>query len=202
MSRLVNAALAAFALSFTAAEAATVGGFTFADDAIADELTASTGTFSVSGGTLAQVLTDASPDTWAGGNGPGLSLTLAFVDNVVVNDAGADIVLFELGVPGTFDVTINGVTLSFLSAATGGVAAGFALNAALIDLSAFGLATLSSLFIGMTSTAGNNPPPALSLVAALNSRPVGEVPLPAALPLFLAGIGGLAAARRRKARTA
>ena len=127
-------------------------------------------------------------------------MDLGFTDNVVVNGAGNDLVLFELGVPDSFTVTINGVTHTYPTSGTGFNAGGFSLNAVALDLDAFGLgagATINSLrlaFVASGTVAST------SLVGALNSRGFGGVPEPATWAMMITGfglVGGVLRSRRR-----
>jgi hypothetical protein len=96
------------------------------------------------------VVSDGSADTEAFGK---VALDVGFTDNVVVNGAGPDLAVFESGVP-------EGFTVAVFDAATGTYSAplrfdpigigfydhcGFAVNAALVDLSSFGVARLGTV---------------------------------------------------------
>jgi hypothetical protein len=196
-------ALFCFTLGPSPAAAVTVGGLDFADDAFADVLLDSFGEFTFNGGSLAASVTGSDVETFAFSFTTGAFLQLGFTSVFVVNDVGYDLALFELGVPDTFSVTINGVTLDVLASDTGFTAAGFALNVALLDLSDFNLLagdTISSLLIGMDIQGPTGTVPSLAAVGALNSIPiaVAVVPLPATLPLLLAGLAGLGLIARRR----
>ena len=195
---------AALSTVITPAAAITaVGGYNFEDNAFADTLISSSGGYSVTGDSLAAALTDKNPGTFALSTTLGVTdfVQLGFTDNVLVNGLGADLVLFELGVPSVFGVsiTIGGTTRSYASVSTGAQAGGFGLNAAAIDLSDFGIAfgaSLSSIVILMGDA--SNTQPSLSLVGALNSRELGsQIPEPASLSLAVIALLGLAATRRR-----
>jgi hypothetical protein len=177
--------------------AANVGGYNVA--ASADSLISSTGDFIFTGGTLASTLTDSDPGTYAYSDTPGASVTLGFSSGIE-NGAGADFVLFELGTPDTFDVTVNGVTLSGISAATGVDAGGYSLNATSFDLADFGVASgasVSSLLIGLDTQAGSGTVPSLSYAGALN---VSAAPEPSTWLLMIAGVSGVGLMLRRAKR--
>lgn len=180
-----------------AAAVVTVGGFNFDDNAFVDSLVASSGTYTTSGGTLAQVLTDIDASTYAFSFDTGAFVDLAFTDNVAVNGTGNDIVLFETGVPDAWNVTINGVTLNFLPVSTGSSAGAFALNAAALDLTAFGIApgaSISQLRLGFVTT---GTVASTSLVGALNSgAAIGGIPEPETWAMMLLGFGFMGGALR------
>lgn len=115
-NKAVAAALAAgigVAAAPDARAAVTIGGLIFDDNAFADVLIRSSGTFSTAGGTLAQALTDIDAGTSAFSFTQGAFVELGFTDNVVVNGPGADLALFELGFDDTVTVSIGGTILSY-----------------------------------------------------------------------------------------
>jgi hypothetical protein len=180
-----------------------VGGYGFNDNAFVDQVTGSSGTFSTVGGTLSQVLTDKNPASFAWSYDQGAFLDLAFVDNVALNGAGKDIVLFELGAPNTWTVTINGISHNYTSVDTGQNvlvgATSYDLTAAAFDLSDFGIAAGGSIsnfrlsFVPVTDTFGTTIA-STSLVGALYP----PVPEPATWMTMLLGFAGIGLAMRRR----
>lgn len=192
---LVAAALAAASMSASATT--TVGGIAFEDNAFADALYYSFGDYTTSGGSVASVLTDKDPGTYAFSFTPGANVLLGFTDNNVYNGAGYDLAIFELGVPDTFKVTFGNQTKSYTSAGTGFSAGGYALNVAFVDFSDFGIADGANLtYQSITLDTNIGTVPSLSLVGALHtSLPVPE---PETYGMMLSGLAlmGLVARRR------
>ena len=121
----------------TAANATVVvGGYSFDDNAFADYLISSSGSYITSGGSLESCVTGANVDTWAGSWDPGAYLDLGFSDNYIVNGPGNDLALFDLGVEATFEVsvTIGGTTHLYDTFDTGYSGGGYNLNIALVNL--------------------------------------------------------------------
>ena len=195
--------LATAVASFSASKAAIIiGGFSFDDNAFADTLISSSGTFTTSGGTLNSVLTDKNPGTFAYSFTPSAFVELGFTDNLLVNGSGADLVLFELGDVDALKVSIGGVIRTYATAFTGQTAGGFNLNAVGIDLNDFGIAngaTLNSIVIGMDIENARGTVPSLSLAGALNTvAPRHSVPdSGSSIGLLLVGSLALAGMRRR-----
>lgn len=199
-TKLVLAAALA-AASVGAQAVTTIGGINFDDNAFADALYYSAGSFTTSGGSLASVLTDKNPGTYAFSFSAGANVMLGFTDNGVYNGAGADLAIFELGIPDTLTVSFGTQSLSYLSTYTGYSAGGYNLNVALVDFSDFGIATGANLTyqsIGLSTVAAGGTVPSLSLVGALHTA--APVPEPETYALMLLGIGAVGLGSRLRKR--
>ncbi len=212
----LRSACAALALATSLGAGATtleIGGLSLDSQGFADQLISSSGSFSTNATSLAQALTDHSLSTWvratAAGDSTGSTLVLGFSDNRLVNGAGDDLVLFEVGHEAYeysqegFDslwVTVNGVTRLYFTTETSTHVDDHNVNMTRIDLSHFGLAEgvqLDRVQIGLGyDTRGSLPQ--LQLVAAMHSV-AAPVPEPASLLLLAAGGLLLAGLQRRRA---
>ena len=181
------------------AQAALVGGFDIVSyatnlDAVTPLLLA--GDIVTTGGTLPNVTTDQSVDSYAQlpstATAGSITLTLGFASNTLVNGTLNDLVLFDIGTPDAFTVTINNQTMTASTLDTGFTTSkGAQLNAAVIDLSSFGVAngaTVPSIDIGLARGGAS-----FALAGAISS-----VPVPAAVWLFGSGLLGLVGVARRK----
>ncbi|WP_077035713.1 PEP-CTERM sorting domain-containing protein [Pelomonas sp. KK5] len=212
MSSKHLAAAAGLLIAASGAHAAlSIGGLTFADDSYADQLVASTGIYTVNGPSLAAALTDKDLSTWATSMTPGASVTLRFTDNSVVNGAGDDLALFEVGHEAyeysqegfdSFNVTINGITRTYFTTETTTIVDDHNVNMTTLDLSFFGIAagaSVNEIQIGMDfDTRGSRPQ--LQLVAAIHSGAATAVPEPQSFAMLAAGLGVLACAARRRSQ--
>lgn len=193
-------ALTALLLVFSMASSAhadLIGGLNITS--FADSLISSSGTFTTSGGSVAAVLTDHDPGTYAYSSDSGAYVQLGF-SHPIVNGPGYDLALFELGTPDTFklSITLGGTTIQYLSSDTGFTIGMYNLNVATINLDDFGLsvgATVDQIVVGLDvqSIYGNRP--SLSLAGALNS-----VPVPGAVGLLGSGLLGLVGMGRRRSK--
>jgi hypothetical protein len=191
-------AVIALLLSFFVAgyaDATSIGGLEITS--FADSLSSSSGDFTTVGGTLAAVLTDQDPATYAWSWTPGAYVVLNF-STPIVNGPGVDLALFETGATDTFklSLTVGGTTINYPSVYTGLPAGGFNLNVATIDLTNFGVAadgTVNQIVVGLDIEGGTGTVPSLSLAGALNA-----VPVPGAIWLLGSGLAGLLGWRRLK----
>lgn len=158
----------------------------------------------VSGNALAESL-DASPTTIlldlgaqivaTVTGGPSLSVTVNPVSNQTFNASAYDGTI-DFG--GTSGVTYNGIggLDSDFSVLTSGLA-GFIGNG-MISIGLTGTGTSTASGAGNLITQFSTNAAAEATVTYTYTPPTSEVPLPAGLPLLLAGLGGLALVRRRK----
>ena len=214
MKLIITSGFTTVVLLFLAAfqaNAAVVGGYTFADDAFVNQLVSSNGSFLnynsatssnvISTSQLRADLTDNSAGTYVLSMSPNAYVDLAFGSTNVVNGAGNDLAFFFAG-SATFSVNLSGQTQSFSTMDTGYTVRDsfgtYSLAVALVDLSGFGLAQNASL--GTFRVMLNNSSPALSLVGSFNTQntPNNPVPVPAPLILLFSGIAALGLVGRRK----
>ena len=177
--------------------AVVVAGKSYADNAGVDQVLGSTGSFTTSGGPMASVLTDTNAATYAFSFSSAATLSLGWAGRMATNGAGADIDLYELGTPDSLSVTINSITKTYLSQATGSLIGGYALNRIGVDLADFGIASgagVDALTIGMSINAGTVP--SLSFVAGNYVAAVPEVSTVAMMGLGLLGLAGVTRRRR------
>lgn len=172
----------------------TVAGIHFQDNAFADTVLASFGTYTLGAATLQAAVTGAGLDKYAYSSTPGAYIELGFTDNFLVNGPGNDLALFEFGMPDSFRIslTLGGISHNYLCARTGlfgaGPLSGNSVTVAQVNLDDFGLAPgtqLSSIVVGMDLVTNNRTTPSLSVVGALNSEPVPE---PSSVLLLASGL--------------
>lgn len=178
----------------------TIGPYTFDNDAFPDSATYISGgpatfSFPSTGDINQDLLLAAGPDPALHVYAAPIKFYLEFLDNSVINYAGADLVLFELNLPDTAEVAVridNGTGWTtpqiFSFTYTGFTAAGLPLNAVAIDLDVFGVPAVSQvkkIEINNTST-GETISSAIAGVGALNNTRV--VPAPGAALLGCIGV--------------
>ena len=209
--------------------AGTVGGRTFADNAFADAVTLPAVNYLLWDGTTANVVNGSTDASVAGAamldtplSNPTLStstfgacaigqteaacgqVNVSFLDNRIVNGAGADFTVFDINNPSDFKVTLNGVTLVRSTVLAGTTprppdlgTTPWNLNAADFDLSDFGLAAGATasgfqLHWGLGETTASRG--GVALIGAVNS-----IPEPATYLLWMAGLAALMVFSRRSA---
>ncbi|WP_413175649.1 hypothetical protein [Anabaena azotica] len=180
------------------ASAVTIAGYELNETA--DQLLATYGNFTTSGGTLQSVLLDQDVATYAYSFTPGAFVKLGF-SNGVINALGDDLALFDLGIADAFSVTINNVQKIYSTADTGYSTGGVdddIINVATINLDDFGIASggfIYDLIIGLDNKTPLQTVPSLAVIGSLNGR---SVPEPSAMFGVLATAGFLACQRKLK----
>ena len=145
------------------------------------------------------MLVGSDTDDYAFTNDAGADVVMKFTDNSVVNGSGADLAVYELGIPDAFDlgITVGGTTHFYVTAATGATTSGgYSLNVAEVNLDDFGVPAGGSInTIQVYEDQAEGEAPSLTAFGAINS---GTVPEPAsAAVLGLAGPAALLGRRRR-----
>ena len=210
------AASAAMLMAGSAQASTTIGGFTFTSSAtsvisVGPTNASDWATFGVPFGpnaaaTLAAALTDNNPATGASYSPAPGTVTLGFA-NGILNGNGNDFVLFDFSDLRPFTVTINNVSVTRVTSATGSTVTlpssivPFSLNAAAFDLTEFGLAagsSISSVQISLNRT--SNFPTTLTFAGVLNTGTGAVVPEPSTWMLMIMGFGLIAQQLRRRHR--
>ena len=212
LQRAACAAALCVASVGASADTLEIGGLQLDSLGFADRLISSSGSFTTNAGSLAAALTDHNLATWAqatsAGDSQSSTVVLGFSDNRLVNGAGDDLVLFEVGHVAYeysqegFDslwVTLNGVTRLYFTTETSTHVDDHNVNMTRIDLSHFGLvegAVLDRVQIGLGYDTRDSLPQ-LQLVAAMNSV-AAPVPEPSSGLMLAAGGLLLAGVLRRR----
>ncbi|MBD2293559.1 hypothetical protein H6G06_08670 [Anabaena sphaerica FACHB-251] len=180
------------------ASAVNIAGYDFNDEDFANTLVNFAGNFTTPGGSIQTVLTDQDLTTYAFSFTPGAFVQLGF-NTPVINLSGNDLAFFDLGIPDTFQVSIDGNNyLPYDSLFTGFSTSNptFNVNVATIDLNDFGVAlndSISEIYIKLDTLSGDDTVPSLALVAAIRTTPE-----PSAMFGLLATVGFLACQRKFK----
>jgi hypothetical protein len=200
LSMLSLALVAVLLLASVPAHAGTItlAGYTFSDNAFADQVLSCSGQllFNSTGilgdnqwlglnnfADLESAIIGSNLNTYVSLGINSLYLELGFSDNLVVNGPGADLVLFELSRLDDFSVslTVGGPVITAVSNSTGYSNGNYGVNAALVDLSSLGVQSGNSVDrIVLHKAVVDNPNPFISVypdvaaVGALNSVPVPE----------------------------
>jgi hypothetical protein len=111
---------------------------------------------------------------------------VTFGNAALQNRAGADFVIFELGIPDDVSVTLNSITNTYLTVNTGFTAAGFNLNAIAIDLSNFGIA--NNALVSTIEVNNASPVTGSASIDAIGALNTSSVPEPST---FVSLAGGL-----------
>lgn len=206
-----NAAFAVLAFGACSASAATVtiGPYTFDTTAFPTSATFVSGgpsafNFATTGSVNGDILKALDSDLGSYLFGTPTTFDATFGNGGIRNGAGADFVVFELGAPDNFSLTINGSTQSFLTASIGVTSPdGFAVNAAAVDLTSFGVASnavVNTIRLNDASTApGGTISASIAAIGALNFGPVSPgVPEPSTMLLSMGALAFTGFARRRR----
>jgi hypothetical protein len=189
------------------ASAVNIAGYEIDERGFADTLINSGGSLSTpQGGSISTALTDRSLLTSVVSQNPATNpfVTLGFLNNPVVNEAGKnDLVFFELGSIDFLDITINGilktVITEWITGETLGTSPDRNINAVEIDLDDFGISagqSITEVKVGLgTRFPFTNTTADLALVASLNTQ---DVPEPSAIFGLLATFGFIAYQQKQK----
>jgi hypothetical protein len=180
------------------ASAVTIGGIEVDTNALADLLLDSANVTSNGNSVESSIIDGNVATTVFASSTPGAFVKLGF-SNPILNAVGDDLALFELGLPDSFSVEINGQTFDYQTYETGDFTDNpiRSINVATLDFSDFGIALgdyVSEILVKLDNLSPDNgTTPALGLVAGIRS-----VPEPSAMFGLLATAGFLACQRKLK----
>lgn len=210
MFQRLTTTLLALALSIGTAHAATVGSFTFDDNAFADDAMVAL-TIPGTRGPAQSPASAADGDLSTASNLNDSFVELFFTDNVLINGPGDDIVIFSNSNNNVIRLWAGlnngpwttGIGSTIVPVDAPGNTSGFGIAAATIDLSTLGYADGAEITDGIYLARGGVFTTVWD-VAALNSRdttppPPSTVPLPAGIPLLFSALVAFAFLRRRHA---
>lgn len=213
--------ISVFYLLSTDTFAVSVAGITFDDNAIANQVTGSNGTFvnwnpafditGISSAQLATDMTDTSAASYVFSHDSNAYIDLAFTNTSVYNGAGNDLAIFfvgtgshtgnltllddNLGSIAFSDLTFTGYNVPELFYDASGKQIISPIYVSYLDLSVLGIEEGVALNNFRLEIANASAAP--SLLAALNTTAPAAVPLPPTLLLFISGLLGLAIKTRR-----
>jgi len=124
-----------------------------------------------------------------------VGFTITFGNGALQNLAGADFVIFELGIPDEISVTVSAITNSYLTVNTGLTAAGFNLNA--ISINHFGIA--NNAFVSTIEVNNASPVTGSASKDAIGALNTNTVPEPGTLVSFAGRFVLLFLFRRKQA---
>lgn len=211
MFQRICAPVLALGLCVGMAQGATVGSFTFDDDAFADDAIVAL-TVPGTRGPAQNPAGAGDGDLSTASNLNDSFVEIFFTDNILINGPGDDIVIFSgtnnnrillsngTGSSAQFISDIGGA--NFVPVGAPGNTSGFTLNGATIDLSDLGFADGAEITDGLFLSRGGVFTTVWD-VAALNSRSAAApnpnpVPLPAGLPMLIGALGILCVLRQRR----
>jgi hypothetical protein len=193
--RLLITAIACLTIIFTvnpSPASITIDTITFADNAFADKLVSSSGSWNYNGASLEASVVGSDLSIYAWSFSSSDKLVLKFTDNFIKNGTGADLAVYEIssgsGSGEPVAITINGITNTY---GTNGIGI-FAAHVAQINLDDFGIPA-GGLVSTLTASGIDSWNVDYAAFGAINSA---VVPIPGAIYLLGSGLLGLVGWRR------